>query len=97
MPRAQRDLAGIFDYIGAHSGDAAHTWYLGLKNEIRSLSQTPLRCPKAPENADLRHLLYGAKPHVYRVIFRVVEKRKEVEILHIRHGARQQVEADELK
>jgi mRNA-degrading endonuclease RelE of RelBE toxin-antitoxin system len=34
-------------------------------------------------------LLYGRKPHVYRVIYRVLEKQKRVDVLHIRHGARQ--------
>jgi len=33
-------------------------------------------------------LLYGIKPHIYRVIYRVLENRKQVEVLHIRHGAR---------
>ena len=41
-----------------------------------------------PENDKLRHLLYGNKPHIYRAIFRVVEKQKLIEVLHIRHGAR---------
>lgn len=41
-----------------------------------------------PENSKLRHLLYGHKPHIYRVIYRVLEKRKEIVILHVRHGAR---------
>jgi hypothetical protein len=41
-----------------------------------------------PENSKLRHLLYGHKPHIYRAIFRVMEKQKLVEVLHIRHGAR---------
>jgi hypothetical protein len=41
-----------------------------------------------PENSKLRHLLYGNKPHIYRAIFRVGEKQKLVEVLHIRHGAR---------
>jgi plasmid stabilization system protein ParE len=32
--------------------------------------------------------IYGHTPHIYRVIYRVVESRKEVDVLHIRHGAR---------
>jgi toxin ParE1/3/4 len=40
-----------------------------------------------PENDKLRHLLYGNKPHIYRAIYRVVEKQKQVEVLHIRHRA----------
>jgi hypothetical protein len=33
-------------------------------------------------------LLYGDKPQIYRAIYRVLEKQKQVEVLHIRHGAR---------
>ena len=36
------------------------------------------------------HLLYSNKPHIYRVIYRVVERQKEADILHIRHRARQE-------
>jgi len=32
----------------------------------------------------------------YRVIYRVVEKQKQVDVLHIRHGARQEFKIDEL-
>ena len=97
MPRAQRDLAGLYDWIGAKSSDAAHTWYLGLRNAIRSLRATPNRCPVTPENRNLRHLLYGGKPRVYRVIYRVLEKQKRVQVLHIRHGARQEFKVDEVE
>ena len=88
MPRAERDLAGIYDWVGADSSDAALLWYTGLREAIRTLRNTPNRCPATPEDRALRHLLYGAKAHLYRVIYRVLEKRKLVEVLHIRHGAR---------
>jgi toxin ParE1/3/4 len=87
MPRAQRDLAGLYNWIGARSTPTARLWYLRLRDAIRSLSQNPARSPVTPENEGLRHLLYGNKPHVYRVIYRIVEKQQQVEVLHIRHGA----------
>lgn len=96
MPRAQRDLAGIYDWIGARASDAALAWYRGLKDAILTLRNGPNRCPVTPEDRDLRHLLYGGKPHIYRVIFRVLEKQKQVDVLHIRHGARQEFKSDEL-
>ena len=89
MPRAERDLCNIFDWIGADSSEAAFTWYGGLRDAIRSLRSSPGRCPVTPEDRNLKHLLYGNKPHVYRVIFRILEKQKQVDVLHIRHGARQ--------
>jgi toxin ParE1/3/4 len=86
--RAQRDLARIYRRINADNSDAALKWYRGLKQAVLSLEEQPNRCPVTPENEKLRHLLYGTKPHVYRAIFRVVEKHRQVDVLHIRHGAR---------
>jgi len=42
-------------------------------------------------------LLYGAKPHVYRVIYQIVEKQKEVEILHVRHGAMDRLKSYDIR
>jgi len=95
-PRAQRDLSGIYDWIGARSSDAALVWYRGLREAIRTLRNNPSRCPFTPEDRQLRHLLYGSKPYVYRVIFRVLEKPQQVDVLHIRHGARQEFKPVEL-
>jgi toxin ParE1/3/4 len=96
MPRAQRDLAGIYGSINAQTSDAALIWYAGLRKAIRSLRSNPNRCPATPENKDLRHLLYGSKPYIYRVIYRIKESQKEVDILHIRHGARQEFKVTDL-
>jgi plasmid stabilization system protein ParE len=95
--RAQRDLALIFDVIHAEDSEAAVKWYEGLKDAILSLEEHPERCPQTPENAKLRHLLYGHKPYVYRVIYRITEKSKQVDVLHIRHGARQKFKRSEVK
>lgn len=88
MPRAKRDLRLLFGHIHASESAAAFRWYQRLEQQILSLEETPNRCPAAPESRNLRHLLYGHKPHVYRVIYRVLEEVKQVHVLHIRHGAR---------
>jgi plasmid stabilization system protein ParE len=41
-------------------------------------------------------LQYGNGPYVYRVIYHVIERQKEVDILHIRHGARQKFKPADL-
>ena len=94
--RAERDFASLYREINAERSDAALRWYRGLKEAVLSLEELPNRCPMTPEKAQLRHLLYGNKPHVYRVIFRVVEKHKRVDVLHIRHGARDKLKAPEV-
>jgi toxin ParE1/3/4 len=96
VPRAERDLSGIYDWIGVHSSDVAFNWYRGLRDAIRTLRNSPDRCPVTPEDRALRHLLYGNKPHIYRVIYRILEKRKQVDVLHIRHGAHQGFKTGEL-
>jgi len=88
MPRAQRDLRLFFDHIHASESKAAVRWYENLRDEIFSLEKTPKRCSVTPESPNFRHLLFGRKPLVYRVIYRVLEEKKEVHVLHIRHGAR---------
>lgn len=92
-PRAERDIAQLYDTVNAEHSEAAMKWYRGLKHAILTLEEHPNRCPVTPENRTTRHLLYGRKPRIYRVIFRILEKQKQVEVLHIRHGARQAFKA----
>jgi plasmid stabilization system protein ParE len=86
--RAERDFANLYQQIDAEHSDAALEWYRGFQDAILSLEEHPKRCPKTPEDPRLRHLLYGSLPRVYRVIYRVQERQRRVDVLHIRHGAR---------
>jgi len=95
--RAERDLASLYGKINAADSTAARRWYEGLKWAILSLAERPNRCPVTPENKKLRHLLYGRKPHVYRVVCHVNERQKHVDVLHIRHGARRKLRASDLE
>lgn len=88
MARAQRDLIALYEHINVEESAPALRWYEDLKRAILSLEELPNRCPFTPEDRHVRHLLFGHKPHVYRVIYRVIEKKKRVEVLHIRHSAR---------
>jgi len=91
--RAERDLGDLYDE--KHSR-ATLSWYLGFKEAILTLENHPKRCPLTPESDKFRHLLYGNKPHIYRAIFRVLEKKRRVEVFHIRHGARQRFKAPDV-
>lgn len=95
--RAERDLAAMYEAINAGHSGAALTWYRGLKQAIFTLEQQPNRCPVTPEDGALRHMLYGRKPNIYRVIYRVLEKQERVEVLHIRHGARRRLKQSDLE
>ena len=91
--RAERDLEHLYGEINAAGSGAARDWYKELKEQILSLEVHPNRCSVTPEKKTLRHLLYGRRHHVYRVIYRIRERQKEVEVLHIRHGARKRFRA----
>jgi len=94
--RAERDLTLLFNAINVGDSEAALKWYRGLRDAIFSLEGHPNRCPTTREKPELRNLLCGNKPHIYRVIYRVLEKRKQVDVLHIRHGARRRFKASDI-
>jgi len=94
--RALSDLAYLYARVNVETSEAAARWYNGLEDAIYSLEKQPTRCPLTPESNKCRHLLYGHKPHIYRVIYRVLENQKQVEVLHIRHGAMRDFESKEL-
>ena len=88
---AESDGKGILEWlISQHAVEAGLRWRQGLEEAIASLSDLPARCPLAPENKsfpfEVRHLLYGRKPHVYRVLLTI--EGNTVFILHIRHARR---------
>jgi plasmid stabilization system protein ParE len=98
--RAVRDLEILYLQKNAAESQAAARWYNGLERAVYGLASYPHRCPVAPEarrmKRELRHLLYGKKPHVYRVIYEIDEDRQAVLVLHIRHGARRKLKSSDL-
>ena len=90
-PYAEQDAAEILDWLMVqHAGETALRWFLKMDQAIASLAQMPTRCKLAPESKSfpfqVRELLYGSRPHVYRILFTI--KEEVVYILHIRHGRR---------
>jgi mRNA-degrading endonuclease RelE of RelBE toxin-antitoxin system len=77
--RAARDLEILYVEKNVLESQAAARWYNGLE-ETAKLKRK------------LRHLLYGKKPHVYRVIYEIEEKQQTVWVLTIRHGARRKLQ-----
>src|SRR5271165_1382058 len=86
---AERDLAEIQDWrLSQRAGETGLRWLAGLDDAIASLTELPERCALAPENrtfsSEIRHLLYGNMPNVYRILFKV--DQDAVHVLHVRHG-----------
>jgi toxin ParE1/3/4 len=91
--RASHDLDSIYQYIQAADSRHAATWFNGLYTALQSLSEMPHRAPAIRENPSQHHLLYGTKPHIYRIIYFIDDTKRQVTILSIRHRARSVFEA----
>ncbi len=85
--RASRDLDAIYRYIHVEASKQAAAWFNGLHAALESLSSMPSRAPTIRENSSRRHLLYGTKPHIYRIIYFVNDETQLVTVLTIRHRA----------
>ena len=90
--RAQRDLMSIYQRIEAETSVQAARWFNGMAVALSSLEAYPRRNPVTPENKRWRHLLYGKKPYVYRIIYKIEEDTSTVFILHIRPPRRDRME-----
>ncbi len=93
---AEFDAISVLEWLIAQgAGDAGWRWFLALEDAIASLANFPGRCAVAPESSlfpfEVRQLLYGRKPHVYRILFTI--ENDIVRVLHIRHGRRARIEA----
>jgi plasmid stabilization system protein ParE len=91
-PKARQDADAILEWLLAQeAGEAGLRWFRKLEEALASLTQLPTRCRLAPENPsvpfEMRQLLYGHRPHAYRILFTI--EGEVVYVLHIRHGRRQ--------
>jgi plasmid stabilization system protein ParE len=91
---AEGELDSILAWlISQQAGDSGLKWFQALEGAITTLAEFPERCSLAPENRlfpfEVRQLLYGNKPHLYRILFTV--QGDTVYVLHVRHGRRQPV------
>lgn len=89
--RAQRDIAAIYAWLrGEQADEAGAKWFTALRGAISSLGALPTRCPLAPESrevpVEVRQLLHGRRPHVYRILFSI--DQQVVYVHHVRHGRR---------
>ena len=89
---AEQDANTILEWLlSQHAGGTGVRWFLAMRAAMASLARFPRRCPLAPESTqfpfEVRQLLYGRKPHIYRILFTI--EGETVYILHIRHGRRE--------
>jgi plasmid stabilization system protein ParE len=98
MPRAANDAQRIYHQIVQEAPLHGQEWYNRLIDALYGLETFPERCEIVKSlsrpTSIVRKLLYGRKPHTYRIYFDIVGTT--VRILHIRHGARREPRRGEL-
>jgi plasmid stabilization system protein ParE len=91
LPQADAEVMRHTAWIHTTSGAAAATrWRAGLfRTVVTALENDPHRYPQSDLAAeleiDLREMLYGHRPHVYRVLFTI--DGKTVYVHRIRHAS----------
>jgi toxin ParE1/3/4 len=90
--QAESDFRALYLAKNVAESDRAARWFRKLASAMAGLGVLPQSRPLAPEAAELkqevRQLLFGKKPHVYRIVYIVDEARQTVWVIAIRHGAR---------
>lgn len=90
-PEAETGIVAAFQYILERSPLNAEKWLRALYKKIDSIELMPERCPLARENEyfedTLRHLVFK----FHRIIFRLDEAKRLVQVLYIRHAKQQTV------
>lgn len=85
-PSAKADIFETNAWFLENYPDLAEKWLWEISQAITSLSKLPERCPVSPESEAfdviVRQLIYGKKPHIYRILFSVQDDK--VYILRVR-------------
>ena len=88
-PAAVADLAEIRDYISADNPDRAVTFVMEITAAGEAIADMPRAFALVPrlEHKGIRKRAFGG----YLIFFRI--ENKEVQILHVAHGARDYIRA----
>lgn len=80
------DLRDLCSYIAGHDPEAAVRMGNGILDHVQILATFPFIGPLYPRGAggSLREIVFRS----YRIFYDVREESHQVDILHVRHGAR---------
>jgi plasmid stabilization system protein ParE len=93
QPRAEREIQNAARWVFTESKSRATAlrWLRTIRAKIETLKKNPQRCPVDPDSEfygeEVRVLLVGKRPGIYRVLFAI--RADEVHVLTVRHSVRQ--------
>jgi len=95
-PSAKADIFEINTWFLENYPDLSESWLWGISQSVISLSKFPERCPISSESEAfdviVRQLIYGKKPHTYRILFSI--QGEKVFILRVRSTKQQSLLGD---
>lgn len=88
--KARAEIDANAAWLAYHiSKRTADRWHESVSDTIETLAEFPDRCPAAEEAdslaIDLRQLLHGRRPHVFRILFTI--EGDQVLVHRVRHAA----------
>jgi plasmid stabilization system protein ParE len=86
--RARRDYLLLYESINAAASVPAQLWMARLDETIAILSAAPRSGFVTHEDPSVRQLIYGNKPHLYRILYDIDDADHRVDVLSIWHGKR---------
>jgi plasmid stabilization system protein ParE len=96
---ALEDLDESYLWAARHAPQTSARWLNRFQAELQTLADNPQRCSLAPENGkvwrEIRQLLFGKRPNVYRAVFTI--DGETVRVLRIRRAARRLLSKQELE
>ena len=98
QPLAEGDLEEAYLWAAKRAPETASRWLTRFHEALGTLKENPQRCGFAPEHKktkrELRQLLFGRKPNVFRAVFLV--ENQVVRVLRIRRASRKGLTRKEL-
>lgn len=99
LRQAPTDVRRNADWLRRHfSAKSADRWNDGIVAAIQTLTNNPGRCPQAEEapdlGIDLRVLMSGRRPHVFRILFTF--DATTVSVHRVRHAAQDRLTNDDI-
>lgn len=100
-PLAFENLDTLAEYIRERgSFESTERWFNGIIDAIRTLGESPGRCPLADEfpdlGAEVRLLLYGGRNRRYKIYFAIHNETRAIRVFHFRHWASRPMAPEEL-
>jgi plasmid stabilization system protein ParE len=84
-PRATRDLTSLFLYLDARSKSGARNVMRAIHDSIQLIGEHP-QAWQATNIEGIR--VKSVRRYPFKVFYRVLQERDEIEIVHVRHSVR---------